>query len=302
MNMPTLTRTAVITIGVVAATLTAASNLFAEGSVNGVWTGATGDGLWATVGNWENDAVPSGEDATASFPSGTNTSVQMPAQAVTIKTLSGTTNFTLLTAAGQTFTLKDASGFGGTIDLRGGTLSLAGTGNAVVSNLLATSPSTLDVQNAAATVTVARASGTAELDKTGAGFLRLAHASIADRQNAQVVLIAGSLEFAAAEIPASVLDQAWFHVDASQTNTMTFATHNGTNYITRLNDVRGNGRYASPSSGDNYTSITAPHAPWLQNDFQNGRSVIDFGTPAGDGLTTNGVVIGYNNVWGATGV
>ncbi len=88
----------------------------------------------------------------------------------------------------------------------------------------------------------------------------------------------------------------WFHVDASQTNTMTFAAHNGTNFITRVADINNNGRYASQS--DNYTATSAPHAPWLAGNLQNGLSVIDFGTPAGEAMKTNNVSIGDAGGWG----
>ena len=88
----------------------------------------------------------------------------------------------------------------------------------------------------------------------------------------------------------------WFHIDASLTNTMTLSAQNGTNFITRLNDVYGNGRYAAPPGGNGSTS---PRQPWLQNAVQNSRPAIDFGSPSGVGFTdSTGAQLGYTNGWG----
>jgi hypothetical protein len=58
----------------------------------------------------------------------------------------------------------------------------------------------------------------------------------------------------------------WFHVDASRTNTMTFAAHDGTNYITQIADINNNGRYASQS--DNYTAASALTRPGSRTIFR----------------------------------
>jgi hypothetical protein len=88
----------------------------------------------------------------------------------------------------------------------------------------------------------------------------------------------------------------WFHMDASQTNTMVLAAQNGTNFITRLNDVYGNGRYATAPGSNGSTS---PRQPWLQDASQNSRPVIDFGSPSGVGFNDGtGAQLGNTNGWG----
>ena len=75
---------------------------------------------------------------------------------------------------------------------------------------------------------------------------------------------------------------AWIHVDASQTNTMTIVTENGTNYVTRWNDVDGGTGYCFD---ENTTGLggqrTNPEKrkPYLNPELtQNGLPIIDLGS------------------------
>ena len=75
---------------------------------------------------------------------------------------------------------------------------------------------------------------------------------------------------------------AWIHVDASQTNTMTIVTENGTNYVTRWNDVDGGAGYCYD---ENTTGLggqrTNPEKrkPYLNPELtQNGLPIIDLGS------------------------
>jgi hypothetical protein len=180
--------------------------------------------------------------------------------------------------------------------LNGGKLSVAGTGGTTIENLYALAPGELEVQESAATVLIANTCVTNGLAKTGAGALTLAFDSIQGRRDARITLANGSLAFAHAPMPTSVTNDAWFHADASLTNRMTFYPHNGTNFIRHINDVRTDSRFAYQYDW-NVSATSAPRTPWLVPDFQNGLSVADFGSPAGDGMKTNGISIGNAGGW-----
>ena len=67
---------------------------------------------------------------------------------------------------------------------------------------------------------------------------------------------------------------AFFHVDASDEETMTLSSLNGTNFVTRWSDVRGEGHpYAEKNPNINCKGL-----PFAVNGYQNGRPVVDFGT------------------------
>ena len=68
-------------------------------------------------------------------------------------------------------------------------------------------------------------------------------------------------------VGGSVPDDVAFHFDASNTNTMTIVSENGTNFVTRWNCVSGS-RYATAREED--------RRPFL-GTF-NGRTIVDFGT------------------------
>ena len=87
------------------------------------------------------------------------------------------------------------------------------------------------------------------------------------------VLSTAHVKFRAVERPAAC-DNAFFHVDASDETTMSFSSFNGTNFVTRWNDVRGDGRpYAEKNSNANCKGY-----PFTVNGYLNGRPVVDFGT------------------------
>lgn len=82
----------------------------------------------------------------------------------------------------------------------------------------------------------------------------------------------GGLTFATEDAVApSVLDEAFFHVDASDSSSYTFEPQDGTNFIARWNDVRGEGHpYASANMSYN--------RPFLNAGFMGGLDVVDFGS------------------------
>ena len=75
---------------------------------------------------------------------------------------------------------------------------------------------------------------------------------------------------------------AWIHLDASAANTMTISTENGTNFVTRWNDVDGGSQYAIPDtftgSGD-FRTNPENRRPYINPTLkQNGLPVVDLGS------------------------
>ena len=95
---------------------------------------------------------------------------------------------------------------------------------------------------------------------------------------------------------------AFIHVDASQTNTMTLVLENGTNFITRWNDVDGGSMYFLPAADTgSFGQRTEPskRRPFLNPaKSQNGLSVADLGSAIYVGYTNSeGVAIGYGGAF-----
>jgi hypothetical protein len=95
---------------------------------------------------------------------------------------------------------------------------------------------------------------------------------------------------------------AFIHVDASQTNTMTLVMANGTNFITRWNDVDGGSMYfLSDTSTGSFGQRTEPskRRPFLNPaKYQNGLPVADLGSAIYVGYTNSeGVAIGYGGAF-----
>ena len=110
--------------------------------------------------------------------------------------------------------------------------------------------------------------------KTGGGALRI---KLNRNRNARFDIKEGTLYFDR-EVPA-VCGKAAFHVDPSRTETLEIETVNGTNFVVRWNDVRGNGMFAT----NVLYSKTWRHEPQNRRAFisevtQNGLPVIDFGS------------------------
>ena len=95
---------------------------------------------------------------------------------------------------------------------------------------------------------------------------------------------------------------AFLHLDASQTNTMTFAVENGTNFITRWNDVDGGAMYVvSDTATGAFGQRTEPskRRPFLNPAMtQNGLPFADLGSAIFVGYTNSeGVAIGYGGAF-----
>ena len=110
--------------------------------------------------------------------------------------------------------------------------------------------------------------------KTGGGALRI---KLNRNRNARFDVKEGTLYFDR-EVPA-VCGKAAFHVDPSRAETLEIETVNGTNFVVRWNDVRGNGMFATNA----LYSETWRHDPQNRRAFisevaQNGLPVVDFGS------------------------
>jgi hypothetical protein len=111
--------------------------------------------------------------------------------------------------------------------------------------------------------TVERLSGAGKLTKTGAGTL-----VVKDAQDylGTLALAGGPLTVQATATPSAPASNAYFHVDASLTNTFVF---DGNGRIAEWQDWRGNGRKALTMAGF--------LAPSLQAGASGGKPVVDFG-------------------------
>lgn len=106
--------------------------------------------------------------------------------------------------------------------------------------------------------------------KSGAGRLEIATSS---HTNLSVNVVEGTFASARpAAIPMTGEFKPVLRVDASVTNTFTFAKANGTNFISKIVDADGNNERWLTSWGGEYKK------PYLADEKLNGMSLIDFGT------------------------
>ena len=129
------------------------------------------------------------------------------------------------------------------------------------------------------------------LTKTGGGVLQVGRVASPD---VSVVVEDGVFEVVNRR-PSAFAD-AFFHVDASAADTLVTELRNGTNFVTRWNDVDGRaGRFAGPLDAT-YHGRTDPtdRLPFVTEDRQGGRPFVDFGTLAVPGYTNvAGTAIGW---------
>ncbi len=129
-----------------------------------------------------------------------------------------------------------------------------------------------------------------KLVKSGPGDLLLRWTSTSD-----------SLEVREGKFTLSPLmsHDSFFHVDASDTNTMSITVGDGgTNFVTRWNDAAGGSVYASTATSPAFVSATGNHDPFLSEGFLNGLPVMDFGGYNGQHYTNS---VDNSNIggWGA---
>ena len=117
----------------------------------------------------------------------------------------------------------------------------------------------------------------------------------------------GGFELALSEGCSHVFDTlldapSSIHLDASRLDTMTLVPSNGTNFVTRWNDVRGTGKYAASDTGTGrWEQRTDPDGrrPFINPALtQNGLPVVDLGSAIFTGHTNaQGVAIGYGGAF-----
>ncbi len=111
------------------------------------------------------------------------------------------------------------------------------------------------------------------LTKTGPGTL-VVNCFALDK--VKLTVAEGTLEIPPVDALAELVADAFFHVDASASSSFVTETQNGTNFVIRWNDVRGNGHpYAARTIGD---TTLGRNDPYLGVDPVSGRTVVDFGT------------------------
>ena len=95
-----------------------------------------------------------------------------------------------------------------------------------------------------------------------------------------------------------VCADAFFHVDSSRADTLELEEQNGTNFVTRWNDVRGNGLFATNClAGPSWRTNPENRRAFISDVTQNGFPVVDFGP-----ILYNGHPEGYGAtmIWSKT--
>ena len=123
----------------------------------------------------------------------------------------------------------------------------------------------------------------ANLIKDGGGTLEVA---IVGNTNASFFVNGGKLKFVRPGKLALATDEAAFHVDGSDMDSMEISVENGTNFVTKMKDVMGRSTYAS--------QLNSRPNPFLSLNALNGLSVFDFGGMYGNGLVGHGAAMGLS--------
>lgn len=110
----------------------------------------------------------------------------------------------------------------------------------------------------------------ASLIKDGGGTLEVA---IVGNTNASFFVNGGKLKFVRPGKLALAADEAAFHVDGSDMDSMEISVENGTNFVTKMKDVMGRSTYAS--------QLNSRPNPFLSLNALNGLNVFDFGSIGG---------------------
>ena len=131
------------------------------------------------------------------------------------------------------------------------------------------------------------------ITKTGDGVLEV---RLMRNSKARFDIQGGRLYFGRQE--PRVCEDAFFHVDASRADTLELEEENGTNFVVRWNDVRGNGNYATNSLwSPAWRPNPEKRRAFISSVTQNGLPVVDFGPMLFNGLTN---AVGEIQGYGAT--
>ena len=122
-----------------------------------------------------------------------------------------------------------------------------------------------------------------ELTKEGNGTLEIA---IVGNTNATFRVNGGKLKFVRPGKLGLAFNEATFHVDGSDPDSMDVEVLNGTNFVTKIKDADGRSTYA--------VKLSSYKNPYLTEGFLNGLTVFDFGTMYGAGLTGHGAAMEWS--------
>lgn len=127
------------------------------------------------------------------------------------------------------------------------------------------------------TLTAEIAAGT--LRKTGEGTLFIKKAMGGSLQAAEGTTVIRSRGLDETGLP-KMLD-CWLHFDASLTSSVSCVLQNGTNFVTRWDDRRGNGWYMVKAEADASVGVQTDPG-WLHENVMNGLPMVDLGEMAYD--------------------
>ena len=126
--------------------------------------------------------------------------------------------------------------------------------------------------------------------KTGEGTLRIA---LMRNSKARFDVQGGKLLFGR-QMPR-ICEDAFFHVDSSRADTLVTEEVNGTNFVVRWNDVRGNGLFATNClAGPTWRTNPENRRAFISSVTLNGMPVVDFGPMMFQSYTNElGEALGY---------
>lgn len=128
------------------------------------------------------------------------------------------------------------------------------------------------------------------ITKTGDGTLRIA---LMRNSKARFDVQGGKVLFGR-QMPR-ICEDAFFHVDSSRADMLVLDEENGTNFVARWNDVRGNGLFATNClAGPIWRTNPENRRAFISSVSQNGMPVVDFGTMMFQAYTNElGEALGY---------
>ena len=157
-------------------------------------------------------------------------------------------------------------------------------------SLLTDTNAVIDVAEGDVTVINKVSGNRGTITKTGDGTLRIA---LMRNSKARFEVQGGKLLFGR-QMPR-ICEDAFFHVDSSRADTLVLDEENGTNFVVRWNDVRGNGMFATNClAGPAWRTNPENRRAFISSVTQNGMPVVDFGRMMFQAYTNElGEALGY---------
>ena len=166
-------------------------------------------------------------------------------------------------------------------------------------SLIADTNAVIEVASGTETVIERLSGARGTITKTGGGKLRILKM---DNSKVRFDVQEGKLFFDR-QMPRVCAD-AFLHVDASRADTLELEEQNGTNFVVRWNDVRGNGMFATNClAGPSWRTNPENRRAFISDVTQNGLQVVDFGPIMFKAYTNEfGEALGYGAtmIWSKT--